>query len=155
MTSKPKESINCIYYVNMTIATDPINPNNIIQFTKYNNTHTLTLLIVLTTVSSTNKQSWWLRQLVHSKIESNNSHEYHNPIPTQYDYHDILTPSSAIIYCIDAIYIPSLGAALLCWLWVPLTDYCVLAILRRFLALRSLYLKHLNRFRVQLILMFY
>ena len=45
MTSKPKESINCIYYVNMIIATDPINPNNIIQFTNYNNTHALTLLI--------------------------------------------------------------------------------------------------------------
>ena len=153
MTSKPKESINCIYYVNMTIATDPINPNNTIQFTNYNNTHTLTLLIG-SADSVFNKQTWWLRQLVHSKIESNNSHEYHNPIPTQYDYH-ILTPSSAIIYCYDAIYIPSLGVALLCWLWLPLTDYCVLAILRRFLALRSLYLKHLNRFRVQLILKFY
>lgn len=62
-------------------------------------------------------------------------------------------PSCAFIL---TFYIPFLQCAVLvCWLRLPLTDYCALAILRRFLALRSLYLKYLNRFRVQMILVCY
>ena len=152
MTSNSKNLFTVFIYVSMTIATDPINT---IQFTNY------------TIHIDTNPSNRLWRQCFQQNNGLDGSASLFTPNRIQSaqnpntNYHpntnfEILTPSSAIIYCYDAIYIPSLqGAALLCWLWLPLRDYCVLAILRRFRALRSLYLKHLNCFRVQLILMFY
>jgi hypothetical protein len=109
-------------------------------------------------LQTNHEQYRWLRQYTKPIVKNRQRKPYKknvkrrtlNRTPSQ---NQLLTDLTTLICSYIAI-LPSL-ATVRCWLWLPLTDYCILDILRRFLALRSFYLKHLNRFRVQIILVFY